>query len=106
MSGAVGVMAIILLETAVGGAVALWASGVWGIVRKGFFLLTGSTIALCALGAWAITRSEAGSSNALTALAVFTGLTFLWLVLLAAKQETLAKIIGMVAAVAGVVALV
>ena len=106
MSGAVGVMAIILLETAVGGAVALWVSGVWGVVRKGFFLLTGTTIALCALGAWAITRSEAGASTAVTALAVFAGTAIAWQLLLVAKQEKLSRIVGMLAAVAGVVALV
>ena len=47
-------MAVILLETAVGGAVVLWAGGVWGKVRRGFFLLVGITLALCAAGAWAI----------------------------------------------------
>ena len=106
MSGAVGVMAIILLETAVGGAVALWVSGVWGVVRRGFFLLTGTTIALCALGAWAITRAEVGSSDALTALAVFTGLAVVWQILLAVGQERVSRIVGMLTAVVGVAALV
>ena len=105
MSGAVGVMAIILLETAVGGAVALWAMRVWGEVRNGFFLLTGSTVALCSLGAWAITRAETGPSPAVTAVAVFTGLMVLSMILLAVRQETAARIVGFIAAATGIVSL-
>jgi hypothetical protein len=109
MSGATGVMAIILMETAVGAAVLLWATGVWGVVRRGFFLLAGSTVALCAAGAWAITAAEtgasAGAARAVTALAVFTVLSVLWQVLLVARQEGASRIVGLGAAVAGVVAL-
>ncbi len=109
MNGATGVMAIILLETAVGGAVLLWASGVYGAVRKGFFGLTGSTIAACAAGAWAITRAEAPSglgSAAVPALGVFAGLAGAWLLLMALRQETAARVAGLATAGAGVVALV
>lgn len=109
MSGATGVMAIILLETAVGAAVLLWASGVWGVVRRGFFLLTGMTVALSAAGAWAITAAETGieaaGTRAATAIAVFTILAFIWQALLLARQERLSKYAGLVATVAGVVAL-
>lgn len=55
MSGPAGVMSVIFLETAVGGALVLWASGVWGKVRSGFFLLIGICLTLSALGAWALT---------------------------------------------------
>ena len=109
MSGATGVMAIILLETAVGGAVLLWASGVYGAVRRGFFALTGCTIAACAAGAWAITRAELTpgvAAGALPALAVFTVLAVVWQLLLAARQETAARVAGLATAAAGVVALV
>jgi hypothetical protein len=105
MSGAVGVMAIILLESAVGGAVALWASGVWGHVRRGFFLLTGTTIALCAMGAWALTRAESGPSSAVTALAAFTAVAVVWQVLLVLRQEALSRIAGLLATAIGIVAL-
>ena len=109
MSGATGVMAIILLETAAGGAALLWASGVWGAVRRGFFLLIGSTITLCAAGAWAITRAEAGTApatdRAVTALAVFTLLAVVWQLLLAFRQEAASRVAGLAAAAAGVVAL-
>ena len=110
MDGATGVMAIILLETAVGASVLLWASGVWGIVRRGFFLLTGITIALCAAGAWAITAAQVGgdpsAGGAVAALAAFTGIAAVWQVLLLARQEKISRVAGLLAAVAGVVALV
>ena len=109
MNGATGVMAIILLETAVGAAVLLWASGVWGVVRRGFFLLTGMTIALCAAGAWAITAAETGTGpaaqRAVVAVAIFTVLAAIWQVLLLLRQERLSQIAGLAAAVAGVVSL-
>ena len=109
MDGATGVMAIILLETAAGAAALLAVSGVWGVVRRGFFLLTGITIALCAAGAWAITAAEAGTSpvagRAVMGIAVFTGIAVVWQVLLIVRQERLAHIAGLVTAVAGVVAL-
>lgn len=110
MSGATGVMAIILLETAVGAAVLLWASGVWGVVRRGFFLLTGITIALCAAGAWAISAMETGTqpsaARAVTAVAVFTVAAVIWQALLLARQERVSQIAGLATAVIGVVALI
>jgi len=127
-------MSVILLETAVGGSVVLWASGVWGSVRRGFFLLMGISLILCALGAWALTRTvvqdapgqvaaERGAEGepvadsllalagpagprAVTALAVFTGLLALWQVLLIAGQRRASLVVGLGAAAAGLVALV
>lgn len=129
MSGALGVMAVVLLETAVGGAAVLWTSGVYGKVRRGFFLLTGITVALCAVGAWAVTRSAieearfqaaAGApvdetmalvigpagERLVLGLAVFAGLTVLWQVLLLFRDNVVARVAGMAATGAGVVALV
>lgn len=103
MSGPAGVMSVILLETAVGGAVVMWAGGVWGVVRRGFFVLTGVFLALCAAGAWALVRGEGG--NVATALAVFTGLLVLWQVLLLAGQQAVSRWVGLAAAVAGVATL-
>ncbi|MPZ89217.1 MAG: hypothetical protein GEU81_14350 [Nitriliruptorales bacterium] len=123
-------MSVILLETAVGGSIVLWASGVWGAVRRGFFLLVGVAVALCALGAWLLTadlvRAASGESvvaqgfaepilaalagpagsRALLGLGVFTGLLALWQILLIARQESPARMVGLVASVAGVTALV
>lgn len=124
-------MSVILLETAVGGSIVLWASGVWGAARRGFFLLVGISLALCALGAWLLTADVVSAANAgsgsaaaglsdeivaalagpagaraVLGLGVFTGLLALWQVLLIARQEALARIAGLAGAVAGVVALV
>ncbi|MGH8907195.1 MAG: hypothetical protein ACRD0K_11875 [Egibacteraceae bacterium] len=103
-------MSVILLEAAVGGSVVLWASGVWGAVRRGFFVLTGVTIALCAAGAWLIVRGEpAGASpsgaRATLALAVLASLCALWVVLLLARQQGAAHAVGLAASAAGLVAL-
>lgn len=130
MSGAVGVMAIILLETAVGGAIVLWATGIYGHVRRGFLLLTGTTLALSAVGAWALTRSavetarviaaEAGAAGdpalaaaagpaggrAVLFAAILAGLMVAWQVLLAVGDNVVSKIAGICAAGFGPVTLV
>ena len=113
MSGSTGVMSVLLLETAAGGAAILWASGVWGQVRRGFFLLTGISLTLCALGAWALIAGAqvepglaAAASRAATGLAVFAGLLALWQVLLLVTPPAVSRVAGLVAAVAGLVALV
>ena len=103
MSGPAGVMSVILLETAVGGAVVMWAGGVWGVVRRGFFVLTGVFLALCAAGAWALTGTGAGTAS--TLLAAFTGLLVLWQVLLLAGRETASRAVGLAAALAGLLVL-
>lgn len=110
MSGPTGVMAVILLEAAVGGSIVLWASGVWGEVRRGFFLLTGITVALCAAGAWALVRSEPAAADpdggrVVLGLAVLAGLCSVWVVLLLARLQRGAHAVGLVACVAGLAVL-
>jgi hypothetical protein len=92
-----GVMALVLLQTVAGGATVLWASGVWGAVRKGFFLLIGVTLTLSAAGAWAIVRAEAGGLPA-TVLGVLTVLLVLWLVALYVAPGRVAQAVGVLAA--------
>ena len=127
MRGPLGVVSVLLLEAAAGGAVVLWGSGVWGHVRKGFFLLQGITVALCAWGAWATARAgiaaAAGPSQGdadpllaamtgapgerlLLGLLVFALLATVWQVVLTVRQSPLSKGLGLLAAVAGVVCLV
>lgn len=128
MSGSLGVMSVILLETAAGGAVVLWASGVWGHVRRGFFLLIGISIALCAAGSWALTRSVVAAApaqlervatdpalaalagpagqRAVLGLAVFTVLLLLWQLLLLARAEAASRVVGLLSAAAALIALV
>jgi hypothetical protein len=111
MAGPLGVMSVLLLETAVGGSLVLWASGVWGAVRRGFFLLTGATTALCALGAWEVARLELPrvaspvAGPALSGFALLSALTVLWLVVLVSQRPGAARLMGLAATAVGVVVL-
>src|SRR5438128_4855101 len=49
MNGPSGVMALVLAETAVGGLLVLWVTPTWGVLRTGFFKLTGSVLVGCAV---------------------------------------------------------
>jgi hypothetical protein len=101
MNGPTGVMSVILLEAAVGGSIVLWASGVWGAVRRGFFVLTGVTVALCAAGAWLLV----GGTAAAPALGVFAALCAVWVALLLTPWQRAAQAAGLVASAAGLVTL-
>jgi hypothetical protein len=111
MSGPLAVMAVLLAETAVGGTVVLWASGVHDAVRRGFFLLSGVILALCAWAAWATARGAVGQdptaaeARMVTAFMVFATLLTVWQVLVLARLRV-ERIVGLAAAVLGVGALV
>jgi hypothetical protein len=110
MSGPAGVMAVILLEAAVGGSVVLWASGVWGSVRRGFFLLTGVTVALCAAGAWSLVRNEPAAATpegarAVLGLTVLTALCALWVLFLLANVQLGAHLMGLASCAVGLAVL-
>lgn len=113
MNGAVAVMAVLLAETAVGGTIVVLTSGVHGAVRRGFLLLSGLVLTACAWGAWAAARASASVGAAATPaqqrmvllLGVFGGLLVAWQVLVLARAR-LEFAAGLIAAVAGVVALV
>jgi hypothetical protein len=112
VSGPLAVMAVLLAEAAAGGAVLVWASGVHDAVRRGFLVLTGVILAACAWAAWATARGAvpqeptAAQQRMIGALLVFAGLLTLWQVLVVARQRMVARVTGLAAAVAGVVALV
>ena len=42
-------IALVLAETAAGGAWLLWLGSLWGRVKRGYFILVGSVVAACAL---------------------------------------------------------
>lgn len=117
MSGPLGVMAVLLAQTAVGGAVVLWGTGIWGHVRRGFLLLTGTTVTLFAWGAWGTARGgvrvarEAGETVAggdamLLALLVLALLLTAWQVVLLTGSPQLARLVGLTSTAVGVGALV
>jgi hypothetical protein len=49
MNGPIATLALVLAETATGGAALLWLGGAWGAVKRGFFVLTGAAILAFAL---------------------------------------------------------
>ncbi|HEX2031819.1 MAG TPA: hypothetical protein VHL78_10515 [Actinomycetota bacterium] len=49
MEGPSGVVALVLLETAAGATAFLWLTGLWGNVKRGYFVLTSSVALACAL---------------------------------------------------------
>lgn len=111
LQGPAGVFAVILLEIAVGGLGLLWLTPVWGVVKRGFFILIGSTVALCALLAVLSARSGLGRSGdrgefAQLALTVFTVLSALFLGLLISKRVGPARVVGLVALASGLWGLV
>jgi hypothetical protein len=63
MDGPSGVLALVLAETAAGGTAFMWLGGLWGKVKRGFFILTGSVVLACALLS-ALAASAAGSGDA------------------------------------------
>jgi hypothetical protein len=93
-------MALVLAETAAGGAAVLFLSPLWGEVRRGFFYLTGTIVLLVALGAagaaaGAYTAANASAGRLAVALTLgFAGATILWLSLLALRLRPAARVIG------------
>jgi hypothetical protein len=59
MKGPSGVIALVLAETAAGGTALLWLGGLWGSVKRGFFVLVTSVTLGCALLA-TLSASAAG----------------------------------------------
>ncbi|MGH2674292.1 MAG: hypothetical protein ACRDKA_07250 [Actinomycetota bacterium] len=59
MDGPAATIALVLAETAAGGTVLLWLGRVWGSVKRGFFVLTGSAALAAALLATLATASAA-----------------------------------------------
>jgi hypothetical protein len=62
LKGPSGVMALVLAETAVGGTALLWLAGLWGSVKRGFFVLVTSVTLGCAL--LATLAASAGGNDA------------------------------------------
>jgi len=99
MSGPAGVMALVLAETAAGGAGLLFLTPLWSEVKRGFFYLTGAIVLALAAGAAGAARAGTDPKVGGGWLAVWLSValsagTLLWLVLLASNLRTAARIIG------------
>src|SRR6266508_470488 len=101
MSGPAGIMALVLAETAAGTCAFLFLTPLWGEVRRGFFYLTGAvllTLAGATAAAAAAGHDAASASKgrvAVTLAVALSGTTLLWLVLMAFRRRTVARILGM-----------
>ncbi len=109
-NGSRGVFAVILLEIALGSLAVLWVTPVWGVVKRGFFLLVASTVAVCAvlgqLAASGPLDRLTGAGRATAALWAFSALSVLFTAALVLKRLPVARVLGILGVPAGVWALV
>lgn len=109
--GPAGVLAVLLLEFALGSLAVLVAAPVWGVVKRGYFLLVGWTVVVCAVLARlaaADALSKVGIEGLLASggMWVFAGLAVCTLFALHQRREGPARILGIAGCVAGVAAIV
>ena len=99
MTGAAGVLALVLAETSVGGAAFLFLTPLWREVKRGFFKLTGALLLGLSLATWgsvAAARQPGVRAGdwAWWLVAAFCGMTALWLAALFARRQGLARFLG------------
>lgn len=109
--GPAGVLAVLLLEIALGSLAVLVVAPVWGVVKRGYFLLVGWTVLVCALLAELSSRAalgRVGGHGVFTraALWTFAGLAAATLAALQRRRERPARLLGAAACVAGVATVV
>jgi hypothetical protein len=109
MSGPAGTLALVLAETAAGGAALLFLTPLWGEVKRGFFKLTGVTLLILGLATWGSVASASGGSEparwAMLAAAGFAGVTAVWLLVLYMGALRAARVLGILSVAAALVLL-
>lgn len=99
MEGPAGVTALVLAETAAGTLALVFLTPLWGEVRRGFFVLTGSVALVLAVATWFSTRAAlvagdpAGRWSARLALGL-GGVTAVWVALLLLRRSAAARAVG------------
>jgi hypothetical protein len=111
LRGPAGVFAVILLELALGSMAVLVAAPIWGVVKRGYFLLVGWTVAVCGLLAWLSARGPLRDVRGSHTLAESLLLgVFVWGLLSVAaatrRAWVLARVLGGVCVACGVGAVV
>jgi hypothetical protein len=92
-------MALVLAETVAGAALWLFLSPLWGEVKRGFFKLTGVVLLVLAFACWrSVAAGLTGSSQAgrwsLWLSGAAAAATLVWLVLLFARADRAARVVG------------
>lgn len=129
MTGAFGTLMVVLLQTAVGGAMWLWITGARHAARRGFIVLSGVSLAVIAWLTWGLGRAAiadaqdavaqgsddpsvvaaagAAGDRLLWALLAFAVVLTLWqvLVVLLDDRHPLTRAVGVAGALAGLVSL-
>jgi hypothetical protein len=109
VKGPAGVLALVLIETTAGAVLFLWLAPLWGTVRRGFFVLTGSILAalgLAAAGA-AASAARAGASRTPQILSLALAIAVVaWTLLLAFRMDRVGRWAGVASAPLAVAAIV
>ena len=111
MTGVAGVMALVLAETVAGATLFLWVSPLWTEMKRGFFKLLGAILTVFAGLTWlsvdaaVVGRFPAGDVLRATTL-VAAGATAIWTVLLFARQQAAARVVGLLSVPAWLTVLV
>ena len=99
MKGPAGVTALVLAETVAGGLWLLFLTPLWGEVRRGFFKLTGAVLLLLSAATWfsvsagLVVGDDAGRWS-LRLAAALALITLAWVVLMFARQQAAARVVG------------
>jgi hypothetical protein len=93
-------MAVVLAQAVAGATVLLFVGPLWGTVKMGFFKLTGSVILVLAAAAWLTARAGAvpgvdAGRWTVTLAGAGVAATALWVSVLFARRESVARVIGM-----------
>ena len=111
MTGVAGVMALVLAEAVAGATLFLWVSPLWTEVKRGFFKLLGAILTVLGVLTWfsvdaaVVGRFPSGDVLRATTL-LAAGATTLWTVLLFARKQTAARVVGLLSVPAWLAALV
>ncbi|MFL5735765.1 MAG: hypothetical protein ACJ76P_00315 [Actinomycetota bacterium] len=101
MTGPAGVVALVLAETVAGAATWLFLSPLWGEVKRGFFKLTGVVLLILSLAGWrsvaaGLTASSDAGRWGLWLSAAVAASMLVWILLLYARADRAARIVGFV----------
>jgi len=100
MKGPAGVIALVLAETAAGGAGFLFLTPLWGEVKRGFFYLTGVVVLVLAASAGAAgaagydATTASGGRLAVGLALSLAGATAVWIAMMTARLRPAARALG------------